>query len=253
MNNKKNERIIKRREFILKFLYYFSFFSVLLAFIIGAYLEKKGKRPNIDIFMPSIIVYTFLIIGLMYFLSEKWGATKGGFYIPHSGTFGFSTNIRSKIGKNKKIEKNIVNYNNLLELFNNSTYSKKKVKIGNYESVLYFKNVFACFNGYILVEANDDILNSINEIKEKSINTLLDLSNNLRIISYNLMIIIYLKTDNSVNNLISKIDILDLDGYDELIITSIVHDNKLEYLNYISGPMKSNYDLNIKELKKIIK
>ena len=62
---------------------------------------------------------------------------------------------------------------------------KKKVKIGNYESVLYFKNVFACFNGYILVEANDDILNSINEIKEKSINTLLDLSNNLRIISYN--------------------------------------------------------------------
>lgn len=67
------------------------------------------------------------------------------------------------------------------------------------------------------------------------------------------MIIIYLKTNNSVNNLISKIDILDLDGYDELIITSIVHDNKLEYLNYISGPMKSNYDLNIKELKKIIK
>lgn len=43
MNNKKNERIIKRREFILKFLYYFSFFSVLLAFIIGAYLEKKVK------------------------------------------------------------------------------------------------------------------------------------------------------------------------------------------------------------------
>ena len=34
------------------------------------------------------------------------------------------------------------------------------------------------------------------------------------------MIIIYLKTNNSVNNLISKIDILDLDGYDELIITS---------------------------------
>ena len=50
-----------------------------------------------------------------------------------------------------------------------------------------------------------------------------------------------------------KLDMPDLYGFDELIIPGLVENNKLKYLNYIKGPMEQNYDLCIKELKKILK
>ena len=45
---KTKKEIIKRREFILKFLVYFIFFSIVIPLSVGAILEDKGKILNID-------------------------------------------------------------------------------------------------------------------------------------------------------------------------------------------------------------
>lgn len=49
MEKKKDmNKIIKRREFILKFLVYFIFFSIVIPLSVGAILEDKGKISITD-------------------------------------------------------------------------------------------------------------------------------------------------------------------------------------------------------------
>ena len=67
------------------------------------------------------------------------------------------------------------------------------------------------------------------------------------------MTIIYLNDKLDYKAYMKKLDMPDLYGFDELIIPGLVENNKLKYLNYIKGPMEQNYDLCIKELKKILK
>ena len=66
-NNKKKDKnkIIKRREFILKFLNYFGFFSVVIMLSLGAILEDKGYELDANIFVPLILAFGAFIVWLM--------------------------------------------------------------------------------------------------------------------------------------------------------------------------------------------
>ena len=75
---KDKNKIIKRREFILKFLNYFGFFSFVIMLSLGAILEDKCYTLDADTFMPLILLYGVFIVCLMCHLSAKWGASKGG-------------------------------------------------------------------------------------------------------------------------------------------------------------------------------
>ena len=245
MKNKKKKdknKIIKRREFILNFLGYFGFFSIIAMMSIGAILEDKGYKLDADTFMPLILLYGVFIVWLMYYLSIKWGATKGGYYKGNHAPTGLSLNITPKMGDEE-----------LLMHFDKTKYEKKNIKIKGHNIIIYCNEVYSCINGYAVIKSNKNILEDIETIKKECSEVLIDYSENHDTISFNLMTIIYSNDKLDYKEYMKKLDMPDLYGFDELIIPGLVENNKLKYLNYIKGPMEQNYDLCIKELKKILK
>ncbi len=254
-NNKKKDKnkIIKRREFILKFLNCFNFFSVFIMLSLGALLEDKGYELNADIFVPLILAYGAFMVWLTYHLSIKWGATKGGYYKGNHVLTSLSLSITPKMGEEKLFDKDINSYEELLMYFDKTKYEKKNIKVKGHNIIIYCNEVYSCINGYAIVKSNKNILEDIENIKKECSEVLIDYSENHDTISFNLMTIIYSNDKIDYKEYMKKLDMPDLYGFDELIIPGLVENNKLKYLNYIKGPMEQNYDLCIKELKKILK
>lgn len=256
MKNKKKKdknKIIKRREFILNFLGYFGFFSIVIVLSIGAILEDKGYELNAGLILTLTVVYGAFIVWLMYHLSIKWGATKGGYYKGNHAPTGLSLNITPKMGEEKIFDKDINSYEELLIHFDKTKYEKKNIKVKGHNIIIYCNEVYSCINGYAVMKSNKNILEDIETIKKECSEVLIDYSENHDTISFNLMTIIYSNDKLDYKEYMKKLDMPDLYGFDELIIPGLVENNKLKYLNYIKGPMEQNYDLCIKELKKILK
>lgn len=254
-NNKKKDKnkIIKRREFILNFLGYFGFFSIIAMMSIGAILEDKGYKLDADTFMPLILLYGVFIVWLMCHLSVKWGASKGGYYKGNHVLTSLSLSITPKMGEEKIFDKDITSYEELLMYFDKTKYEKKNIKVKGHNIIIYCNEVYSCINGYAIVKSNKNILEDIETIKKECSEVLIDYSENHDTISFNLMTIIYSNDKLDYKEYMKKLDMPDLYGFDELIIPGLVENNKLKYLNYIKGPMEQNYYLCIKELKKILK
>ena len=250
---KTKKEIIKRREFILNFLGHFGFFSVAIMLSLGAILEDKGYELNADTFIPLILLYGAFIVWLMYHLSIKWGATKGGYYKGNHAPTGLSLNITPKMGEEKIFDKDINSYEELLMHFDKTKYEKKNIKVKGHNIIIYCNEVYSCINGYAIIKSNKNILEDIETIKKECSEVLIDYSENHDTISFNLMTIIYSNDKLDYKEYMKKLDMPDLYGFDELIIPGLIENNKLKYLNYIKGPMEQNYDLCIKELKKILK
>ncbi len=252
---KTKKEIIKRREFILKFLVYFIFFSIVIPLSVGAILEDKGKILNTDAdtYSTLIILYGSLMLLLTYLLSAKWGATKGGYHLPGFAAYGFGVDIMPKIGVEKEYKKNITSYEELLMHFEKSKYDKSKIKIKKHNAVMYCNDIYCCINSYVLIKSNKNILEDMEDIKKKCSEKLSNYVTNRLVLSYNLMIIIYSNDKLDYKEFMAKLDITKLCRHSELIIPGLIENNKLKYLNYIKGPMEQNYYLCIKELKKILK
>ena len=250
---KDKSRIIKRREFILNFLGYFGFFSIVIVLLIGAILEDKGYELNAGLILTLTVVYGAFIVWLMCHLSVKWGATKGGYYKGNHAPTGLSLNITPKMGEEKIFDKDINSYEELLMYFDKTKYEKKNINVKGHNIIIYCNEVYSCINGYAVIKSNKNILEDIETIKKECSEVLIDYSENHDTISFNLMTIIYSNDKLDYKEYMKKLDMPDLYGFDELIIPGLVENNKLKYLNYIKGPMEQNYDLCIKELKKILK
>ena len=170
MKNKKKKdknKIIKRREFILNFLGYFGFFSIIAMMSIGAILEDKGYKLDADTFMPLILLYGVFIVWLMYHLSIKWGATKGGYYKGNHAPTGLSLNITPKMGEEKIFDKDINSYEELLMYFDKTKYEKKNIKVKGHNIIIYCNEVYSCINGYAVIKSNKNILEDIETIKKE--------------------------------------------------------------------------------------
>ena len=250
---KDKNKIIKRREFILNFLGYFGFFSIVIVLSIGAILEDKGYELNAGFIATSTVIYGAFMIWLTYHLSIKWGATKGGYYKGNHAPTGLSLNITPKMGEEKLLDKDINSYEELLMYFDKTKYEKKNIKVKGHNIIIYCNEVYSCINGYAIIKSNKNILEDIETIKKECSEVLIDYSENHDTISFNLMTIIYSNDKLDYKEYMKKLDMPDLYGFDELIIPGLIENNKLKYLNYIKGPMEQNYDLCIKELKKILK
>ena len=126
---KTKQEIIKRREFILNFISYFGLFSVVAVLLISAILEDKDYELNTGLISVLTLIYGAFIIWLMYYLSIKWGATKGGYFAPNCITYGLSTNITVKKGKVKESNIIINNFDELLKYFDSSKYNKQNILV----------------------------------------------------------------------------------------------------------------------------
>lgn len=254
---KKNKKeIIKRREFILNFISYFGLFSIIAMMFTGAILDDKGYEMDADTFMPLILLYGVFIVWLMYHLSAKWGATKGGYFASNCKTYGLSTDITVKKGKVKESNVIINSFNELLKYFDNSKYNKQKIRFENYDIKLYYKDVYSCINSYLIIKADKVLMKNLKMIKEKYSSTILECTKKSNPMSYNLMIIIYLndnKKHSEYKGFMTNLEMIEFDGLDEIIIPAIVNNSKFQCLDYISGPMSMNYDLCIRELDKFLK
>ena len=241
---------IKFKEIVIKLLYYFSFFSVLGAFIIGAILEDKGKNINVDIFMPAICIYGLFMVFITQYLAEKWGSVKGGYYTAKGAVIDFSTSINSKIGKAKCKNEKIYTYEQLVKQFDSSSYECMTIK----DSRLYYKNVKGCINSYLIIKLNDLSEDSLNNYIENTKEKLETISNNLDILSFNLMLIVITNDkEYNINRYLSNVRIEKINDFDIIIIYSFIKKGEFKSLNYINGPMKPNYGLCIKEFNRIIK
>ena len=253
---KTKKEIIKRREFILNFISYFGLFSIVAVLLISAILEDKDYELNAGLISVLTLIYGAFIIWLMYYLSIKWGATKGGYFAPNCITYGLSTNITVKKGKVKESNIIINNFDELLKYFDSSKYNKQNIEFKNYNIELYYKDVYSCINSYLIIKADKDLMKNLKMIKAKYSSTILECTKKSNPMSYNLMIIIYLndnKRYSEYKDFMTNLEIIEFDGLDEIIIPAIVNNSKFQCLDYISGPMAMNYDLCIRELDKFLK
>lgn len=253
---KTKKEIIKRREFILSFISYFGLFSIVAVLLISAILEDKDYELNAGLISVLTLIYGAFIIWLMYYLSIKWGATKGGYFAPNCITYGLSTNITVKKGKVKESNVIINNFDELLKYFDSSKYNKQNIEFKNYNIELYYKDVYSCINSYLIIKADKDLMRNLKMIKAKYSSTILECTKKSNPMSYNLMIIIYLndnKRCSEYKDFMTNLEIIEFDGLDEIIIPAIVNNSKFQCLDYISGPMAMNYDLCIRELDKFLK
>ncbi len=248
---KSEKRIIKRRELILKLIFYINLFVTISMWVI--YFVFDIEKYNDDLYFYLICFYTFLSFFLIYLLSVKWKASKGGYCIPRCGIYNFSINITPKMGEEKIFNKDINSYEELLMYFDKTKYEKKNIKVKGHNIIIYCNEVYSCINGYAIVKSNKNILEDIETIKKECSEVLIDYSENHDTISFNLMTIIYSNDKLDYKEYMKKLDMPDLYGFDELIIPGLIENNKFKYLNYIKGPMEHNYYLCIKELKKILK
>lgn len=253
---KTKKEIIKRREFILNFISYFGLFSIVAVLLISAILEDKDYELNAGLISVLTLIYGAFIIWLMYYLSIKWGATKGGYFAPNCITYGLSTDITVKKGKVKESNVIINNFDELLKYFDSSKYNKQNIEFKNYNIELYYKDVYSCINSYLIIKADKDLMRNLKMIKAKYSSTILECTKKSNPMSYNLMIIIYLndnKRCSEYKDFMTNLEIIEFDGLDEIIIPAIVNNSKFQCLDYISGPMAMNYDLCIRELDKFLK
>ena len=253
---KTKKEIIKRREFILNFISYFGLFSIVAVLLISAILEDKDYELNAGLISVLTLIYGAFIIWLMYYLSIKWGATKGGYFAPNCITYGLSTDITVKKGKVKESNVIINNFDELLKYFDSSKYNKQNIEFKNYNIELYYKDVYSCINSYLIIKADKDLMRNLKMIKAKYSSTILECTKKSNPMSYNLMIIIYLndnKRYSEYKDFMTNLEIIEFDGLDEIIIPAIVNNSKFQCLDYISGPMAMNYDLCIRELDKFLK
>lgn len=253
---KTKKEIIKRREFILNFISYFGLFSIVAVLLISAILEDKDYELNAGLISVLTLIYGAFIIWLMYYLSIKWGATKGGYFAPNCITYGLSTNITVKKGKVKESNVIINNFDELLKYFDSSKYNKQNIEFKNYNIELYYKDVYSCINSYLIIKADKDLMRNLKMIKAKYSSTILECTKKSNPMSYNLMIIIYLndnKRYSEYKDFMTNLEMIEFDGLDEIIIPAIVNNSKFQCLDYISGPMSMNYDLCIRELDKFLK
>ncbi len=253
---KTKKEIIKRREFILNFISYFGLFSIVAVLLISAILEDKDYELNAGLISVLTLIYGAFIIWLMYYLSIKWGATKGGYFAPNCITYGLSTNITVKKGKVKESNIIINNFDELLKYFDSSKYNKQNIEFKNYNIELYYKDVYSCINSYLIIKADKDLMRNLKMIKAKYSSTILECTKKSNPMSYNLMIIIYLndnKRYSEYKDFMTNLEMIEFDGLDEIIIPAIVNNSKFQCLDYISGPMSMNYDLCIRELDKFLK
>ena len=253
---KTKKEIIKRREFILNFISYFGLFSIVAVLLISAILEDKDYELNAGLISVLTLIYGAFIIWLMYYLSIKWGATKGGYFAPNCITYGLSTDITVKKGKVKESNVIINNFDELLKYFDSSKYNKQNIEFKNYNIELYYKDVYSCINSYLIIKADKDLMKNLKMIKAKYSSTILECTKKSNPMSYNLMIIIYLndnKRYSEYKDFMTNFEIIEFDGLDEIIIPAIVNNSKFQCLDYISGPMAMNYDLCIRELDKFLK
>lgn len=253
---KTKKEIIKRREFILNFISYFGLFSIVAVLLISAILEDKDYELNAGLISVLTLIYGAFIISLMYYLSIKWGATKGGYFAPNCITYGLSTDITVKKGKVKESNVIINNFDELLKYFDSSKYNKQNIEFKNYNIELYYKDVYSCINSYLIIKADKDLMRNLKMIKAKYSSTILECTKKSNPMSYNLMIIIYLndnKRCSEYKDFMTNLEIIEFDGLDEIIIPAIVNNSKFQCLDYISGPMAMNYDLCIRELDKFLK
>lgn len=253
---KTKQEIIKRREFILNFISYFGLFSIVAVLLISAILEDKDYELNAGLISVLTLIYGAFIIWLMYYLSIKWGATKGGYFAPNCITYGLSTNITVKKGKVKESNIIINNFDELLKYFDSSKYNKQNIEFKNYNIELYYKDVYSCINSYLIIKADKDLMRNLKMIKAKYSSTILECTKKSNPMSYNLMIIIYLndnKRYSEYKDFMTNLEMIEFDGLDEIIIPAIVNNSKFQCLDYISGPMSMNYDLCIRELDKFLK
>lgn len=253
---KTKQEIIKRREFILNFISYFGLFSVVAVLLISAILEDKDYELNTGLISVLTLIYGAFIIWLMYYLSIKWGATKGGYFAPNCITYGLSTNITVKKGKVKESNVIINSFDELLKYFDSSKYNKQNIEFKNYNIELYYKDVYRCINSYLIIKADKDLMRNLKMIKAKYSSTILECTKKSNPMSYNLMIIIYLndnKRYSEYKDFMTNLEMIEFDGLDEIIIPAIVNNSKFQCLDYISGPMAMNYDLCIRELDKFLK
>lgn len=253
---KTKKEIIKRREFILNFISYFGLFSIVAVLLISAILEDKDYELNVGLISVLTLIYGAFIIWLMYYLSIKWGATKGGYFAPNCITYGLSTNITVKKGKVKESNIIINNFDELLKYFDSSKYNKQNIEFKNYNIELYYKDVYRCINSYLIIKADKDLMRNMKMIKAKYSSTILECTKKSNPMSYNLMIIIYLndnKRYSEYKDFMTNLEMIEFDGLDEIIIPAIVNNSKFQCLDYISGPMAMNYDLCIRELDKFLK
>ena len=253
---KTKQEIIKRREFILNFISYFGLFSVVAVLLISAILEDKDYELNAGLISVLTLIYGAFIIWLMYYLSIKWGATKGGYFAPNCITYGLSTDITVKKGKVKESNVIINSFDELLKYFDSSKYNKQNIEFKNYNIELYYKDVYSCINSYLIIKADKDLMRNLKMIKAKYSSTILECTKKSNPMSYNLMIIIYLndnKRYSEYKDFMTNLEMIEFDGLDEIIIPAIVNNSKFQCLDYISGPMSMNYDLCIRELDKFLK
>lgn len=253
---KTKKEIIKRREFILNFISYFGLFSIVAVLLISAILEDKDYELNAGLISVLTLIYGAFIISLMYYLSIKWGATKGGYFAPNCITYGLSTDITVKKGKVKESNIIINNFDELLKYFDSSKYNKQNIEFKNYNIELYYKDVYSCINSYLIIKADKDLMRNLKMIKAKYSSTILECTKKSNPMSYNLMIIIYLndnKRYSEYKDFMTNLEMIEFDGLDEIIIPAIVNNSKFQCLDYISGPMAMNYDLCIRELDKFLK
>ena len=253
---KTKQEIIKRREFILNFISYFGLFSIVAVLLISAILEDKDYELNAGLISVLTLIYGAFIIWLMYYLSIKWGATKGGYFAPNCITYGPSTDITVKKGKVKESNVIINNFDELLKYFDSSKYNKQNIEFKNYNIELYYKDVYSCINSYLIIKADKDLMRNLKMIKAKYSSTILECTKKSNPMSYNLMIIIYLndnKRYSEYKDFMTNLEMIEFDGLDEIIIPAIVNNSKFQCLDYISGPMSMNYDLCIRELDKFLK
>lgn len=253
---KTKQEIIKRREFILNFISYFGLFSVVAVLLISAILEDKDYELNAGLISVLTLIYGAFIISLMYYLSIKWGATKGGYFAPNCITYGLSTDITVKKGKVKESNIIINSFDELLKYFDSSKYNKQNIEFKNYNIELYYKDVYRCINSYLIIKADKDLMRNLKMIKAKYSSTILECTKKSNPMSYNLMIIIYLndnKRYSEYKDFMTNLEMIEFDGLDEIIIPAIVNNSKFQCLDYISGPMAMNYDLCIRELDKFLK
>lgn len=253
-NKKTKMEILRRRELILNGLCWFGFISTFIFLIIGCILETKGIIEDSSGIL-IILIYAFVIIIIVFFLSIKWGATKGG-YSTEYGTFGFNTDLIPKTGGLKEAKPIINSYNDLLKYFDSSKYKRENMKFKNYKIKLYSKNVYSCINSYLIIEGAENLSNDLKDIRDKCLNTLVETNKKSCPMSYNLMIIVYIGDDKKYKEyekFMSKLDMLEVDVCDELVIPAMVRNNKLQCLDYIKGPMWDNYNLCINEIDKIVK
>lgn len=254
---KTKKEIIKRRELILNILSYYALVSIVLFLMVCSVLEVKGKlAENVSLFETLIYIQAILVIAVVFHLSIKWGATKGGYFAPNCITYGLSTNITVKKGKVKESNIIINNFDELLKYFDSSKYNKQNIEFKNYNIELYYKDVYSCINSYLIIKADKDLMRNLKMIKAKYSSTILECTKKSNPMSYNLMIIIYLndnKRYSEYKDFMTNLEIIEFDGLDEIIIPAIVNNSKFQCLDYISGPMAMNYDLCIRELDKFLK